>query len=201
MGRRLLSPAQVVAKTKRRDRLNVRWYGGGKRRIEIVSDVGHWYRQGQGLVPVRWVYVHDLSGTHGDEYFYSSDTTMTPRQIIESFVGRWDIEVTFEEMRAHLGLEKSRGRCRQTVLRVEPCLFCLYSLVAYWFANLPAGQRKEIHVRWLGKTSVTFSDALAAVRSNQWRHQLFQRAGKNRPADNLPPLAKNAIIRLLTLAA
>lgn len=201
VGKRQPSPAQAVARTGQRDRLTVCWYGGRKRRIEIVSEVGHWYRQGQGLVPVRWVYVHDLSDTHRDEYFYSSDATMTPRQIIESFVGRWDIEVTFAEMRAHLGLEKSRGRCRKTVLRVEPCLFCLYSLVAYWFANLPARQNKEIHVPWLGKTSLTFSDALVAVRSNLWRQQLFQRTGKSKPADKLSTRAKNAIIRLLALAA
>jgi hypothetical protein len=201
VGQRQLSPAQVVAKTTRRDRLTVQWYGGGKRRVEIVSAVGHWYRQGQGLVPVRWVYVHDLSGGHRDEYLYSSDTTMTPRQLIESFVGRWDIEVTFEEMRAHLGLEKTRGRCAQTVLRVEPCLFCLYTLTAFWFANLSARQRNIIHVQWLGKTNITFSDALIAVRTSQWHDQLFQQAGKTRGIDKLSAATKHAIIKLLSMAA
>jgi hypothetical protein len=200
VGKRLPSPAIAVAKTVRRHRLTVCRYGGRTRRIEIVSEVGHWYRQGEGVVPVRRGYVRDLSGTHREEYFYSSDASMTPRQIIESFVGRWGIEVTFAEMRAHPGSEKSRGRCRQTVLRVEPCLFCLYSLIACWFANLPVGHNREIHVPWLGKTSLTFSAALAAVRSNQWRQQLFQRAGKSRPADKRTTLAKNAKIRLLALA-
>ena len=199
VGKRQLSPAQVVAKTKQRQRLTVHWYGGGKRLVEIVTGTGCWYRQGQGLVPIRWVYAHDLSGTHRDEYLFSSDTTMTPRQIIETFVGRWDIEVTFEEMRAHLGLEKSRGRCRQTVLRVEPCLFCLYSVIAFWFANLPAAQRKKIHVAWIGKNNLCFSDALKSVRNNIWHHQLFQHAGRNTPFDKLKPTTKNAIFNFLNL--
>ena len=51
----------------------------------------------------------------------STDDTVTEREIVENFVGRWDIEVKYEEMREHLGLERNRGRCRLTVLRVEPC--------------------------------------------------------------------------------
>lgn len=71
----------------------------------------HWYRQGQGLVPVRGprhcdlAGVCDLTGSHRDEYFFSTEIRMSIRRIVESFDGRWDIEVTFEEMREHLGLE------------------------------------------------------------------------------------------------
>ncbi len=99
---------------------------------------------------------------------------MSVKRIVETFVGRWDIEVTFEEMREHLGLETTRGRCRNTVLRVEPCLFGLYSLIVYWFVHLPKRNREKIHTAWVGKTSITFSDALASVRYNAWNDYLFQ---------------------------
>jgi hypothetical protein len=128
-GVKLPTPQEVVAKAQR-TRLNVAWYGGGRRAVEVVSGTGHWYQAGQGLVPVRWVYVHDLSGTHRDEYFYSTDVGMTPQEIIEEYTGRWNIETTFEDARAYLGLESTRGWCQRTVGRAEPCLLGLYSVVA-----------------------------------------------------------------------
>ena len=95
--------------------LNVAWYGGGRRDVEVVTGTGHWYKAGEGLVAVRWVFVHDLTGTHRDEYFYSTDVTMTAQEIIEAYTGRWNIETTFEDSRAYLGLESTRGRCARTV--------------------------------------------------------------------------------------
>ena len=83
-------------------------------------------------------------------------------------LGRWDIEVMYEEMREHLGLEKTRGRTMQTVLRVEPCLFGLYSLITLWFASLPGNPLNRLLIRWPGKTFIPFSDAIATVRRKTW---------------------------------
>src|SRR5262249_32955197 len=89
--------------------------GGGRRRRGVVRGVGHGYKAGVGLVAVRWVYVHDLTGTHRDEYFYSTDVTMSPQEILERYTERWNIETTFQELRAYLGLETTRGWCAPTV--------------------------------------------------------------------------------------
>ena len=124
-GTKQLSPEAVVKRTKRRKKLSVAWYSGANRKVEIVTGTGHWYRSGGGAVEVLWVYVHDLTGTHRDEYFYTTDVKMSPSQVIEFFTGRWSIEVTFQEARAYLGVETTRGWSRQTVLRAEPCLFGL----------------------------------------------------------------------------
>src|SRR5262249_5636212 len=134
-GARLPSPQEGVALYTTQLAL-VRWYGGGWRQVAYVSGVGHWYRAGADLVAVRWVYVHDLSGTHRDDYLYSTDPSLTPEQIIEEYTGRWNIETMFAEMRAYLGLETTRGWCRQTVLRAAPSLFGLYGLVALWYEHL-----------------------------------------------------------------
>ena len=96
------------------------------------------------------------------------DAAVRIREIFEKFVGRWDTEVMYEEMREHLGLERNRGRCKQTVLRVEPCLFCLYSLIALWFACLPGDPLNRIIVAWPAKTSITLSDAITTVRREAW---------------------------------
>ena len=153
--------------------MTVAWYGGGTRRIEVVSGTGHWYKAGEGLVPIRWIFVHDLTGTHRDEYFFATDVAMTPQRIVETFTGRWSIETTFQEMRAYLGLETTRGRTEKTVLRAAPCLFGLFSVVALCYAQLPASRAGAIALRWPGKTERTFSDAITMVRRELWSHWVF----------------------------
>jgi len=91
-GNKLPHPQDAVAAAERK-RSSVGWYGGKKRRVEFVSQSAHWYRPGEGLVPIRWVFVHDLEGTHEDRYFYSTDPTLTPSRIIALYTGRWSIEI------------------------------------------------------------------------------------------------------------
>jgi hypothetical protein len=98
-GAKLPAPQEVVAKSGRA-RLRVDWYGGGRRSVEVVSGVGHWYQSGAGLVALLWVYVHDKTGTHRDDYFSSTDPSMTPKQIIEVYTRRWNSETPFQEARA-----------------------------------------------------------------------------------------------------
>jgi hypothetical protein len=171
-GRKLASPAEVV-KRSRRSRMTVSWYGGESRRVEVVSGTGHWYKNSGGLVPIRWVFVHDCSGTHRDEYFFTTVQTMTPQMIIETFTGRWSIETTFQEMRAYLGLETTRGWSEKTVLRAVPCLFGLFSVIALLYAQLPARRIEGVGVLWPGKTERTFSDAITAVRRWLWAEWIF----------------------------
>jgi hypothetical protein len=167
-GRELPSPAEVVQSARWRQALEVAWYGGGRRRVEVVSGTGSWYRSGKPLVPLRWVFVHDLTGTHRDEYFFTTDLAMNPTKLIETYTGRWNIETTFQEVRSYLGLETTRGWTRNTVLRVGPCLFGLYTVVAWLYAELPARFTRGRVVDWPGKRDVTFSDAITAVRRWLW---------------------------------
>ena len=199
-GNRLPTPSQVAQSSKRWKNLVVGWYGGGQRHIKVISRVGHWYRQGHGLVEVRWVYVRDLTGTHRDECLMSTDVTMSARAIVESFVGRWDIEVMYEEMREHLGLEKNRGRCKQTVLRVEPCLFGLYSLIAFWFACLPGNPLNRIVVTWPGKRAITFSAAIATICRETWAIFINQTMVLRPVVDKLNTRQRNSLISMIALA-
>lgn len=172
-GVKLPSPGQVVQQAKRRHRLAVAWYGGGRRAVEVITGTGHWYEAGTPLVAVFWVWVHDLSGTHRDEYFFTTDVGWSAAQAIETYTGRWNLETTFQEMRSHLGLETTRGWTEQTVLRVAPCLFGLYAVVAALYVQLPARRRLRGLVAWVGKEDVTFSDVLTAVRRRLWVEWVF----------------------------
>jgi len=179
-GAKLPSPEQVVAGSRCRQRLNVAWYGGGRRNVEVVTGTGHWYKAGEGLAKVLWVFVHDCTGTHRDDYFFTTDVRLTATQVIECFTGRWSIETTFQEMRAYLGLETTRGRKKDTVLRLAPCLFGLYTVVAVLFAQMPARYRSVRVIDWLGKKEVTFSDAITAVRRWLWQEWVFAIPGHQR---------------------
>jgi len=199
-GRKLASPATVVKRSPR-SRLTVAWYGGGTRRVEVVSGTAHWYKNGEGLVPVRWVFVHDCSGTHRDEYFFTTDATMTPRTIIQSFTARWSIETTFQEMRAYLGLETTRGRTENTVLRAAPCLFGLFSVIALLYAQLPARRVDRIGLFWPGKTERTFSDAITAVRRWLWSDWVFATPGHHDAFSKLSRPIRTVLLYALAPAA
>jgi DDE superfamily endonuclease len=199
-GAKLPAPQAVVAQS-RRTRLNVAWYGGGRRDVEVVTGTGSWYKAGAGLVPVRWVYVHDLTGTHRDEYLYSTDVSLSPQEIIEHYTRRWNIETTFEELRAYLGLETTRGWCPQTVLRAEPCLFGLYSLVALLYGQLPGEAQEQGGLDWDGKQAVTFSDAISAVRRWLWADWVFARGGHAAAFAKLPEPLRQAVLYALAPAA
>ena len=171
-GKKLAKPEQVVADSSR-TKLNVAWYGGGRRDVEVVTGTGQWYKAGQGLVEVRWVFVHDRTGTHRDEYFMTTDVAMPAQEVIETYVGRWNEETTFQEMRSYLGLETTRGWKEKTVLRAAPCLFGLYTVVACLYSQLPRRYARVRAVEWAGKTDVTFSDAITAVRRWLWLEWVF----------------------------
>jgi uncharacterized protein YerC len=175
-GQKLPPPAAVVSGAKRRQRLDVAWYGGGRRDVEVVTGTGHWYQAGAGLVAVRWVWVHDCTGTHRDEYFFTTDGLWTAAQVIETYTGRWNIETTFQEMRSYLGLETTRGWAEATVLRVAPCLFGLYTVVAALYVRLPKRRRGGV-IQWVGKRDTTFSDAITAVRRWLWVEWVFALPG------------------------
>jgi hypothetical protein len=119
-GAKVPTPEQGVAAAARTP-LAVAWYGGGRRDVAIVSDTGWWYQAGQGLVAVRWVFVQDVTGNHRDEYLFTTDVAMSAPAVIEAYVGRWNEETTFQEMRSYLGLETTRGWKEQTVLQTTVC--------------------------------------------------------------------------------
>jgi hypothetical protein len=171
-GAKVPTPEQAVAGSARTPG-NVAWYGGGRRDVETVSGTGWWYQAGQGLVAVRWVFVHDMTGTHRDEYFFTTEVARSAHAVIETYVGRWNEETTFQEMRSYLGLETTRGWKKPTVLRMAPCLFGLYTVVAALYSQLPKRYTQIRVVDWPGKQDVTFSDAITAVRRWLWQEWVF----------------------------
>jgi hypothetical protein len=197
-GARVPKPRQAAA-TAPRTQLTVVWYGGGTRRVEVATGTGHWYKGGCGLVPIRWVFVHDATGTHRDEYLFTTDPALAVAAVVAAYCGRWNIETTFQEARSALGLETTRGWCKNTVLRAGPCLFGLYTVVAILFHALPAAKRTGA-VAWPGKATVTFSDALCAVRRWLWAEAVLPQAGDGTALQKLPEPIRELLLTTLAPA-
>jgi hypothetical protein len=107
-GPKLPSPQAVVAHTTRRPRLAVAWSGGTTRDIEIGTGTGHWSRIGAALVAVRWVYVHDWTGTHRAEYCFTTHLSLGPQPIVACNTQRWSIATTCQACREYLKLASTK---------------------------------------------------------------------------------------------
>ena len=125
----------------------------------------------------------------------------TVKQIIETYTQRWNVETTFQEMRSSLGLERTRGWKKETVLRVAPCLFGLYSVVVCLYLLTPAKYKEKAGVQWCGKRAETFSDALRAVRKWLWVEAIFSCAGQKACFETLPEDFQDLVLNGLAPAA
>lgn len=205
-GRKLKTPAQAVAAaTSPRRRATVRWYGNSVRELEVLGGCGGWYRargnRRAALIPVRWVYTYNAQGDRED-YLYCTDPSWAPERIIETFAGRWPIEVTFEEVRAHLGFETTRHWCKNSVLRVAPCLLGLFSVVSLIYAELARQGKVKLRVTpCYFKTEPTFADALAAVRRLLWEQVILKHAPGGSHVAQLPPPIRELLLEHVTAAA
>lgn len=167
--------------------LKVNWYGGQKKQIEYCSDTALWHRIGLSPVPIRWVMVRyqEKNKTKYAAFFCSSQTA-SPQQIIEWFVQRWNIEVTFEEVRAHLGFETQRQWSDKAIERTTPALFGLFSLVVLIALRLHPQKLPTQTACWYPKQEPTFSDALAAVRNHLWQLDHYSNSPETADAILIP---------------
>lgn len=146
------------------------WYGQGARWVEITSGTCVWYHSGMPVVPIRWVLIRDPKGKFKPQALLCTDLAVQPKQILEWFVLRWQLEVTFEEVRAHLGVETQRQWSDLAILRTTPALLGLFSLVTLLAHQSTSRGRLPVRqAAWYIKRTPTFSDALALVRSCLWQ--------------------------------
>ena len=125
-------------------------------------------------VPIRWVLIRDPEGHFETQALLCTDLEALPEQILAWFVRRWQLEVTFEEVRRHLGVETQRQWSELAIRRATPALLGLFSLVtllAHQRMADPAGSMRQ--AAWYRKAHPTFADALALIRRELWRHQTF----------------------------
>jgi hypothetical protein len=149
------------------------WYGGGERVLDITSGTAVWHHPGM-RVAIRWVLVRDVAGEKEPQAFLCTDQQADARSILTWFVRRWRCETTFEEVRRHLGVETQRQWSDLAIVRTTPALLALFSLVTLWASILDRQRPLQPRgARWYPKPTPTFSDALAAVRTELWHAETF----------------------------
>src|SRR5712691_8381852 len=152
----------------------VSWYGGTKREVEIATGTALWYQSPVPPVAVRWVLIRDPEGIYEPMALLCTDQHAEALQIVECFVLRWTVEVTFHEVRAHLGVETQRQWSDLAILRTTPALLGLFSLVTIFAHQLLDGQSFPLRqAAWYTKALPTFSDTLAFVRQHLWPSTFF----------------------------
>ena len=158
-------------------RCAVGWYGGGTREVELASGTAVWYHSGLPVVPIRWVLIRDPLGKFEAQALLCTDLDATPEQIVAWFVLRWQVEVTFEESRRHLGVETQRQWSDLAILRTTPPLLGLFSLVTLLVHRLLQGKNLPTRrAAWYQKTTPSFSDALAFLRLELWPARVIWRS-------------------------
>ena len=203
-GERLPSLTQVLADPATvwtRIRVS-QWYGRGERELEITTGTAVWFHGGLPVVPLRWVLVRDPEGVLDPKGFLCTDQDLTPVEILSYFVRRWQIEVTFAEVRRHLGVETQRQWSDLAIARTTPVLFGLFSLVTLAADRLHA--RDALVVRraaWYEKSAPTFSDALAAVRRDAWAGRSFVTSASDGDVLKLPRATLERLTDALAYAA
>ena len=132
------------------------------------------------------------------EAFFSTDTKLSAEQIVHWFVFRWNIEVTFEETRAHLGIETQRQWSDKAIARSTPSLMALFSLLCLFAKEMLKTQSLPVaSTAWYDKKGqATFSDIIALVRRSIWAKKYFDDSAFDADYVKIRPELINALIDL-----
>jgi DDE superfamily endonuclease len=193
---RLLDPATVW------EALTVPWYGGGTVAMEVATGTAVWYHASEPTVPLRWVLLRDPAGQFEPQALLRTDSTVAPSRVIAWFVARWPLEVTFHEVRAHLGVETQRQWSDLAILRTTPALLGLFSLVTLFAQARLDGQSLPVRqAAWYAKPAPTFSDTLAFVRHLLWPVTVFSTSPSSNDIIEIPRALFDRLTDTLAFAA
>lgn len=191
-----LPTLEAVAADPNTERTRVpRWYSQGEREVEIV-----WYRPGLG-VPIRWMLIRDPKGQFATQALLCTDLLVDPVQILLWFVQRWQLEVKFQEVRRHLGVETQRQWNDLAIDRTTPALLDLLSLVTPMAQPLIAAHGPCVHqASGYVKKQATFSDTLALARCQLWRETTFEMSAESADISKVDALLLDRMTETLCYA-
>jgi hypothetical protein len=184
-------------------------YDGNRKKIKYLTNTSLWGTDSFGPVPIRWVLVVDPTGEMDPLPLMSTDVSLTAIRIIELYVDRWGLEVTFFETREHLGVETQKQWSDKAIARTTPVLLSIYTMVCLIGHHLnedsPIIPEKAA---WYEKKVVTFSDILKKVRETLWMDNLFFWKDFSDPSlkmdlkdEGIRSLLRNLLAKMLAEAA
>jgi len=189
-GDRRPSPKQILTDPKTVwTKLEIKdWYGEGKRTVEVCTQTALWWsRSHNSRVAIRWALIRDPLGEFEPQALLSTKLSHTPLQILTWFIRRWRLEVTFEESKAHLGIETQRQWNDLAIARTTPILYGLFSVVTLMADALIQNETTAVRqAAWYTKEHPTFSDAIAIVRRCVWSGCHFSMSSRQSKVVKIP---------------
>jgi hypothetical protein len=215
VGRRVPSPALLAAaRPARWKQTTVEIYGRAVPLL-VCTLVCLWPTVA-GSRRVRVVVTRDPRGRFRDRAFFATDPKLRAEEILALFSHRWDLEVTFRDLKQVLGLaapqngwwrrpagERSSGRrpgpgpqrvrARRAVECTVPFVLCVHAIVVLWYLEHGEAARDVATIRRLApwrrrKRAPSFADMLAAMRAEILRSRLS--------AYPLPDRVREEVLRL-----
>lgn len=176
-GKRLPCPQKTARRIRHWKRVKVRERGKSKTRLVYTREV-LWYRVLQK--PVLLVISRDPSGKEKDDFFFTTDVTMCPAEVIGCFADRWAIEDTFKNTKQLLGGQQPQTWKRQGPERAAALSLWIYSVVWLWYLARKSNDRYYIVQPWnLTKAAPSFADAIAGLRRELWKERIKSMFGKS----------------------
>jgi hypothetical protein len=174
-GARLSNPAQMAQDIQQSWTKTTVWLYGRTVKVWYKSIDALWYSSA-GPRLLRIVVVRDPRGRRRDDCFFSTDLTLKPPQILETFALRWPLEVCFRDVKQFLGFEDPQNRVSKATQRTAPLVFYIYDLVLLWHATSGHvfAPKSAIERPWYNrKTTVSFEDILRNLRQATWQEKIF----------------------------
>ncbi len=179
-----------------------KWYNEVDKKVQICSGISVWYRAGKAAVPIRWVLIKDGPRDKKPVALMCTDVSLHPEAIIGYFIRRWSMEVTFREVREHVGVESQRQWSDQAIACSTPSLMGLFSIVTLWADSLCKNSLVKMQpTAWYKKEQPTFSDAIAAVRKQLWQQREFSLSEEQGDMIKIPRALFCELTELLARAA
>jgi hypothetical protein len=172
-GDRLPTPPQLAAQARRRDwqRATIDVRGRPVERLVLVRDV-LWHSVNKHDL-VRLVIVRDPAGVEPDDFLLTTDLAATGAEVASRYAGRWSIEVTYRDVKQHLGAENPQCWKRKGPERAAALSLWLHGLICCWHLDsYPTGGTWPNKPWYRHKTTPSFRDALAALRRLLWTQRI-----------------------------
>ena len=193
-GKRLASPRELVCSSSGWRKRTVMIYN---RQVEILlkSQMCFWYTVGATRL-MRVVVTRDPRGRIDDRAYFTTDTMLEAEEALLAYARRWEIEVTFRNLKQAMGIEDPQNgwwrrrhgsrepkkrpgpnprarRGQEAITHTVALALASYALVVIWYLEHGAPKKD---VRWAQaeapwythKSSVSFNDMLAAIRREIW---------------------------------
>jgi hypothetical protein len=175
-GKKLPAPEQMTKRIHNLKLVKTCERGKSRKRLVYTRKVV-WYRLSQK--PVLLVISRDPAGKEKDDFFFTTDLSLTAAEVINDFAGRWSIEDTFKYTKQFIGGQEPQTWKGKGPERAAGLSLWIYSAIWLWYLGQKSKRRYFCVQPWYpGKSAPSFADALSCLRRVLWQDRIKFMFGK-----------------------